>query len=622
MQILFETVMPIPMDFSTYRSRDDDIDNRSDSSRDSGGENDDANLPGLRNRWSDNSDSEDDDNHSMVSLPRMDGGDDQSSSDEEDLPPPLDERVDSDSSSDESMPMLRDRFDSDSSSYDDSSDDDSMPPLHDRADMDSSSSESEDSMPPLHDRADSDSSFGVDDSDDDNNNGRVRTRPQGIGTRTPGQFPSGMAMRMGPMSTGMSTGMNMGPFVPPYITHEDEEVYLDEDEFQDQVGSRSGSGIFSFSREQRRRSLRDVFPRYGQMRRDSQNDLNNYTIGFDERRRMSEILDIPLEQIIDSIMSPNIREQLRNGVRLRKEATKLKRIEVECLPLVKFREDIKELEDLELIISKYFEDYPLTLVGDDANVANGNDAEDDEDDDGIGSENEHEDANDDVESMQDDASESNGVSARAPDVEISLSMNDVNDNDNITITNNNSSRNSEVHDEALSQHMNDSSIGREQDNSNDTHDPPHQSSLSSQQELNQQQSKPYDIQRLKIGYDSCVTCPVCLCEFEDGEEVRLLPHCGHIFHDDCIMPWLTGKKNTCPLCVTEVRKNKKILDENQDDDEEGTEDREREQEQEEHMIHSFEIFLNGLYGMQGALRSRRDEDFPAEPVVRNVRDVN
>lgn len=49
-----------------------------------------------------------------------------------------------------------------------------------------------------------------------------------------------------------------------------------------------------------------------------------------------------------------------------------------------------------------------------------------------------------------------------------------------------------------------------------------------------------------------MSCSICICEYEHGEELRLLPKCGHIFHTECIMPWLTQKKNACPLCQKEV----------------------------------------------------------------------
>jgi hypothetical protein len=57
---------------------------------------------------------------------------------------------------------------------------------------------------------------------------------------------------------------------------------------------------------------------------------------------------------------------------------------------------------------------------------------------------------------------------------------------------------------------------------------------------------------VQAAFDSCVSCSICICEFEHGEEIRLLPECGHAFHTECILPWLTEKKNLCPLCQQKV----------------------------------------------------------------------
>jgi len=45
------------------------------------------------------------------------------------------------------------------------------------------------------------------------------------------------------------------------------------------------------------------------------------------------------------------------------------------------------------------------------------------------------------------------------------------------------------------------------------------------------------------------TCAVCLDELSSGEDSGswCLP-CGHKFHVDCIVPWLTERHATCPLC--------------------------------------------------------------------------
>ncbi|KAK9164143.1 hypothetical protein Syun_005045 [Stephania yunnanensis] len=53
------------------------------------------------------------------------------------------------------------------------------------------------------------------------------------------------------------------------------------------------------------------------------------------------------------------------------------------------------------------------------------------------------------------------------------------------------------------------------------------------------------------GFVEVTDCSVCLSEFQEGENVRLLPKCSHAFHLPCIDTWLKSHSN-CPLCRANV----------------------------------------------------------------------
>lgn len=47
--------------------------------------------------------------------------------------------------------------------------------------------------------------------------------------------------------------------------------------------------------------------------------------------------------------------------------------------------------------------------------------------------------------------------------------------------------------------------------------------------------------------DTFEVCVICFENFETGETLRVLP-CEHMFHPACIDPWLSKRRNACPVC--------------------------------------------------------------------------
>ncbi|CAI8615124.1 unnamed protein product [Vicia faba] len=47
-------------------------------------------------------------------------------------------------------------------------------------------------------------------------------------------------------------------------------------------------------------------------------------------------------------------------------------------------------------------------------------------------------------------------------------------------------------------------------------------------------------------------CAICLSEYADGDECRMLPNCDHVFHSQCIDAWFASHSN-CPLCRAPVQ---------------------------------------------------------------------
>ncbi|KAL3345792.1 hypothetical protein AABB24_024640 [Solanum stoloniferum] len=57
----------------------------------------------------------------------------------------------------------------------------------------------------------------------------------------------------------------------------------------------------------------------------------------------------------------------------------------------------------------------------------------------------------------------------------------------------------------------------------------------------------YDPSSTANGTAFTAECAICLAEYAVGDEIRVLPQCGHSFHLQCIDTWL-GSHSSCPSC--------------------------------------------------------------------------
>lgn len=102
-----------------------------------------------------------------------------------------------------------------------------------------------------------------------------------------------------------------------------------------------------------------------------------------------------------------------------------------------------------------------------------------------------------------------------------------------------------------------------------------------------------------VDVDDAVTCPICVCEFEDGDDVRILPCDGrHRFHQECIDPWLLQVSSLCPLCRLDLsggiagpqEARRRHQQERDADDED---DAQREAHSEQQIISNLRAMLHG-----------------------------
>ena len=52
------------------------------------------------------------------------------------------------------------------------------------------------------------------------------------------------------------------------------------------------------------------------------------------------------------------------------------------------------------------------------------------------------------------------------------------------------------------------------------------------------------------GCDTAASCAICLAPLEG--QATCTTECGHCFHTECVMAWLSKARSTCPLCQSHV----------------------------------------------------------------------
>ncbi len=60
-----------------------------------------------------------------------------------------------------------------------------------------------------------------------------------------------------------------------------------------------------------------------------------------------------------------------------------------------------------------------------------------------------------------------------------------------------------------------------------------------------------DTLRVRASIDPHHTCSICLVDFLASSRALRIPSCRHVFHEECIRPWL-ARRHTCPTCRAEL----------------------------------------------------------------------
>ncbi|RXW24955.1 hypothetical protein EST38_g867 [Candolleomyces aberdarensis] len=124
-----------------------------------------------------------------------------------------------------------------------------------------------------------------------------------------------------------------------------------------------------------------------------------------------------------------------------------------------------------------------------------------------------------------------------------------------------------------------------------------------------------DVMPASIGRE---TCPICIVDFEEGDDVRVLPCEGkHCFHQNCVDPWLLELSSSCPICRHDFFALENILSGRTEDGHgDGGDDSDNQQPHENDNRHSHgNRFSRYVRFAIGRRPRRHDEPDPTDPYM-------
>jgi hypothetical protein len=111
------------------------------------------------------------------------------------------------------------------------------------------------------------------------------------------------------------------------------------------------------------------------------------------------------------------------------------------------------------------------------------------------------------------------------------------------------------------------------------------------------------------------SCPITLDEFQDGDIIRQIKHCRHVFHEQSIQNWFRSNVR-CPVCRYDIReyRNTETIEENVNDIEEENETQTNDREQYSNYENIFqELSSNISHDIQNILTENLGENGILDP---------